>query len=251
MSFVVTGPPGATQRLPQGFEYLPGSGAQYWIPLKPANRGSVVARLAPGVTPTAAASQIEPLLRDVPASTSGRPLGYEIVPLRSQLVAPVKTALLMLFGAVGVVLLIACINVANLTIARSLMRRREMAIRRAVGASNRHLLSLAAFESLLLTGAAAAIAVGLAAGGVRVLKWLAIRGRSCHRGWRRSRNNHCDSDGMISRVGVTGSRAKQGDTELHAGSERAREGVCSGPSLGWLNDRGRPAWRHLGSLVRD
>jgi putative ABC transport system permease protein len=161
--------------LPEGFDCLPGSDAQYWVPLRRSDRGSVVARLAPGVPTAAAAEAVDAFVRAIQTPTAApRTLGYEIVELHEQLVAPVKTALLTLFGAVGVVLLIACVNVTNLILARSLSRRREMAIRKAIGASDGHIMRLALYESLLLTGAAAAIAIVLAAGGVELLKWLAV-----------------------------------------------------------------------------
>jgi predicted permease len=159
---------------PSGFDYFPGSEAQYWIPLRRSARGAVVARLSDGVSTTSAATEVEPILRDLQRRTSGpRPLGYRMIEVQQQLVAPVKRPLLILMGAVGFVLLIACVNVGNLLLVRSVARRRELAIRAAIGASQSRIVRLLILESVLLTGIAAILGVAFAGGGVQILRWLA------------------------------------------------------------------------------
>ena len=121
-----------------------------------------------------AAAEIAPILRDVQGRRPGPlPLGYSMVELQQQLVAPVKSGLLLLMGAVGFVLLIACVNVASLLLVRSSARSREMAIRAAIGASHGRLLRQTITESLLLTTIATIAGIGLASGGVAVLRRLA------------------------------------------------------------------------------
>ena len=160
--------------MPSGFEYLPGTAAQYWIPLRSSDTGRVVARLAAGVSADAATAGIEPVLRDLRRRRAEPDaLGYSTVGLQQELVAPVKPALLVLMGAVGFVLLIACLNVANLLLVRSVARQREMAIRTAIGAGQARILRLMMTESLLLTAVAAILGTGLAAGGVQLLRRLA------------------------------------------------------------------------------
>jgi putative ABC transport system permease protein len=159
---------------PAGFDYLPGSEAQYWIPLRSPDRGSVVARLAPGTSASSVLAQLEPAIHSLYARTRGaRALAFQVVGLQEQLVAAVKPALLLLMGAVVFVLLIACVNVANLLLVRSVARTREVAIRVAIGAGQGRVVRLMAIEGLLLTGVATVFGTAIAAGGISILRWLA------------------------------------------------------------------------------
>ena len=135
---------------------------------------SVVGRLKPGVTIQRAKSQMTVLARRIsnrhPAG--GRVTDVQVVPLRTEMVGYHRTGLLVLFGAVGCVLLIACANVANLAVSRAVTRSAEMAIRTALGAGITRLVRMVLVESLLLS------ALG-AAGGVLIALWaqgLLIRG---------------------------------------------------------------------------
>ena len=129
-----------------------------------------VARLAPGVDLQAAATQVDGLAarldRDFPSHNRG--WGARIVPLLDEQLGYYQPALMVLFGAVGLLLVIGCFNVASLLLTRALSRDREIAVRTALGAAPRHLIVQLLAEALLLAGAgaltgiiAAAIAVPL------------------------------------------------------------------------------------------
>ena len=137
---------------------------------------AVVARLKPGVTLKQAQAELDTisnrLAQQYPADDKG--WGAVAIPLRDDLVGDVKPALLILLGAVAFVLLIACANVANLVLAKTLARRKEVAIRTALGASRRRLLQQVLSETVLLAIAGGAFGLIFAHFGVKlIVKFLA------------------------------------------------------------------------------
>ena len=131
----------------------------------------VLGRLNAGVTAERAQSDLDAVSRRLadtyPATNAG--IGANVQSLTDQIVGPVRTPMLIVLGAVAIVLLIACANVANLQLARAAARRRELSVRTALGAGRSRLARQLLTESLLLSVAGGALGIALARWGVTAL----------------------------------------------------------------------------------
>lgn len=134
----------------------------------------VVGRLQPGVTPAEAAAELRVLAATLaarhPDQDAGR--GFDLEPVHETIVGDVRRSLLLLFAAVGAVLLIACSNIASLMLVRALGRRRELAVRTALGAPRARLARQLIVESLVLAiagGVLGIVVAGWALDGLRLL----------------------------------------------------------------------------------
>jgi predicted permease len=164
--------------LPRTFEFAPRS-APLYVPLHPQGfltRRSlrwlgVVGRLASGVTPDRAKAEMVGITAQLAHAypKENDAISIAISPFRDRIVGKIRPLLLVLLGAVGFVLLIACANVANLLLTRSIARRKEFAVRSAMGATRTDLVAQLLTESLLLSVIGAAIGLIAAQWGVSLL----------------------------------------------------------------------------------
>jgi putative ABC transport system permease protein len=173
--------------MPVGFQFPPGEidPTEVWIPLQidPANPGGrgnhflyLLGRLSPGRSLDQARDELNRMVHHAGASASPNthtfhPQTHPLVAyqLHDEVVSKVRPALLALLAAVAFVLLIACVNVANLLLARAEARQREIAVRRAIGADRSQLLRQFLTEGLVLSGISAIAGVVIAYVGLRIL----------------------------------------------------------------------------------
>ncbi len=154
-----------------------------WAATLPEDRGwhpgiFPVARLGPGVSIEQARAEMDGIALQLEQEypDSNRHVRALVTPLQDQMVQNVRPALLMLLGAVALVLLIACANVANLLLARAVGRQKEMAIRAAIGAARGRLVRQLVVESVVLAAVGGATGLLVASWGVSLLSGPAVAG---------------------------------------------------------------------------
>ena len=176
--------------MPEGFQFPGGSGtvlriftpeaAEVWVPLvldadtlaqRSAHSLNVIGRLKPGVSVAQATAEMDAIQQRIEQQYPTFYVGsnVKLVPLADQIVGTARRPLMVLWGAVAFVLLISCANVANLLLSRSSSRKKEFALRTALGAGRLRIIRQLLTESLLLAFAGAIAGTLLAAWGVHVL----------------------------------------------------------------------------------
>jgi len=166
--------------LPPGAAYP--SGGEVWLPLSLLDQETrasrvwhsvrVLGRLRPGVGLPEARADMQAVSARLAAAypATNRNIGVALKPLREELVGTLRPAMLSLFGAVLLVLLIACANVANLLMVRALSQRREFAVRQALGAGRTQLFSQSLAQAVVLCLVGGALGIALAAGVLPLLR---------------------------------------------------------------------------------
>jgi predicted permease len=167
--------------LPADFAYLPSTKMEFYAPsindtqvVRIRNNAwwHVVGRLKPNTTPAQASADLNRIAAQLSVEypETNADAGVTVIPLQDTIVGNVARALVLLLGAVGCVLFIACANVANLILGRTTRRSREFAIRAALGAGRGRVIRQMLTESLLVAALGAAAGIGVAAFGVRVIR---------------------------------------------------------------------------------
>lgn len=169
--------------MPESFDFgsvfAPGSRIDLFLPLpltaavnRQGNTLSLIGRLKPGVSVEQAQAELNVLSEPIRIRNNRSELRFKISLLEEHVSGRVRTALLVLAAAIGVVMLIVCANLSNLQLARAATRQKEMAIRVSLGAGRGRLVRQMLTESLLLSCCAAALGAILAMAGARVLSNL-------------------------------------------------------------------------------
>ncbi|MCU1219174.1 MAG: efflux transporter, macrolide exporter (MacB) family, permease protein [Candidatus Angelobacter sp.] len=175
--------------LPAWFSY-PDPAVKVWIPYTPTfmpeefrpdhHQSRVIARLKDKQSATAALKEVSALQYQIYMQNQGKPVAEDVIsrPIIEDVVEDVKTPLIVLMCSVGCMLLIACLNVSNLLVARSAARRKEVAIRGALGGSRWKLIQEQMTESLLIAIAGGAVGWVLS---ISATRWLATHWRDLPR----------------------------------------------------------------------
>jgi putative ABC transport system permease protein len=165
--------------MPPEFKFAPfwATKAELWAPMafgdrihdRAGNSLRVFARLKQGVSLVQARVEIAAITARLERQYPGTNRGVAVTPLKENVVGKIQTPLLMLLGAVGFVLLIACANVAHMLLARTADRRKEIAVRTALGAGRTRVIAQFLTENLLLAFFGAAAGLVIAVSGMKVL----------------------------------------------------------------------------------
>ena len=165
--------------MPRDFQFAPfwATHAALWVPIafgdrvhnRAGNSLRVFGRLKPGATLAQARAEIATITARLEKQYPGTNQNVVVTPLKEQVVGKVEAPLLVLLGAVGFVLLMACANVAHMLLARAASRQKEIAVRTALGAGRRRVLRQFLTENLLLAGMGGALGLLLAFWGTRAL----------------------------------------------------------------------------------
>jgi macrolide transport system ATP-binding/permease protein len=169
--------------LPSDFQFAPRDNAEFWEPLQPTNECAKrrschdldgVGRLKDGVSVQVALAQMKSIAAELEKQypDSNRGNSASVISLSEAIVGDIRPILLVLLGGAGLLMFIACVNVSSLLLVRAESRRREIAVRGALGASRTRLSRQFVTEGLALVGAGSGAGLGLAFAGMKILSGL-------------------------------------------------------------------------------
>jgi len=225
--------------LPEDFQFAPRDNAEFWTPLVPTRecdkRRSChdldsIARLKDGVTVEAANQQMgtiaAQLERMYPDSNRGQ--GASVISLTEGIVGDIRPILLVLLGGAGLLLVIACVNVASLLLVRSESRRREIAVRGALGASRGRLTRQFVTEGLVMVGAGTAVGLVFAFAGMKVLGGLVSKDLMIHMPYLRGLSLNAHVLAFAGAVALMAAVLFSMTPVLHLSFSKMRDGLTEG-----------------------
>jgi predicted permease len=225
--------------LPPSFTFAPSGNAEFWVPINSLSAHEhsrtfydflAIGRLGDGVTPQAAQAEMTAIAAKLQRQygITGRNLSASVVPLSDIFVGDVRPILLTLLAGAGLLLLIACTNVASLVLVRSEGRKHEIAVRGALGATRGRLLRQFAIEGLLLASLGSAFGVIAASGLMKLLVGLIPRDMASSMPFLTGVHLNSHTGAFAVAVGLLATLLLAATPSSRLSSQKLREGLAGG-----------------------
>lgn len=238
--------------LPRSFSFAPGGSAEFWVPINKLSAHENfrnfynffgLGRLRDGVTLQAAQAEMRAISKRLQHQfPTGREHGVNIVPLSEIVIGDIRPILLTLLGGAGLLLLIACVNVTSLVLARSESRRREFAVRVALGGTPKRLMLQFVTEGLLLASLGSAAGILLAAVIMQLLGRLIPKDVAANMPFLERVGVNAHTVSFAASLAFFALLLLAATPHLRLVFEKVREGVIDGDRT-----TGSRAWHHFGS----
>jgi macrolide transport system ATP-binding/permease protein len=239
--------------LPRGFSFAPAGNAEFWVPLNSFSTHEKmrtfynfwgIGRLRDGVSTPAALAEMTAIAKQLQRQygVTGRELSVSVIPLSEILIGEVRPILLTLLGGAGLLLLIACVNVASLVLVRSESRRREIAVRGALGATPLRLMRQFVAEGLLLALFGSLAGVLVAAVMMRLLGRLVPKDMAAKMPFLGDVGLNAHTGAFVATISLLAALLLAATPMLRLSFKKVRDGLADG-------DRGAAGrlWRRLGA----
>lgn len=241
--------------LPRTFSFAPGGNAEFWVPLNSLSPHEKmrtfynfwgIGRLRDGVTIPAALAEMTGIAKQLQRryAVTGRNLGASVIPLSEIIVGDVRPILLTLLGGAGLLLLIACVNVASLVLVRSESRRREIAVRGALGATPARLVRQFATEGLLLAGFGGLAGVIVASDTMKLLGRMIPKDMASNMPFLRGVSLNAHTGAVAAAIGLMAALLLAATPTLRFSFHKVRDGLGEGDRV--VASR---FWRRLGAYM--